>query len=156
MSIRPATPTDATAIAAIWNPIIRDTAITFTDAEKTEADLRAMIAGQPTWVHDTGTVTGFATFGTFRGGPGYRHTGELSLFLAPDTRGQGHGAALLAALETPARARGIHVLVAGIAGSNFGAIRFFARHGYTETGRMPELGRKFGAWHDLVLMQKTL
>jgi L-amino acid N-acyltransferase YncA len=42
--IRDARPTDAAAIAAIWNPIIRDTDITFNPVEKTEAEIAALIA----------------------------------------------------------------------------------------------------------------
>jgi L-amino acid N-acyltransferase len=37
--IRPARPEDATAIAAIWNAVIRDTTATFTTAEKTPQHL---------------------------------------------------------------------------------------------------------------------
>ena len=42
--IRRATPADATAIAALWNPWIRDTAITFNAAEKSPDEVARMIA----------------------------------------------------------------------------------------------------------------
>ena len=41
--IRPALVTDAEALAALWNPWIRDTAITFNPVEKTAAEIAAMI-----------------------------------------------------------------------------------------------------------------
>ena len=39
--IRDARPDDAAAIGAIWNPIIRDTAITFWPTERSDAEIRA-------------------------------------------------------------------------------------------------------------------
>ena len=41
--IRAALPTDAAAIAAFWNPFIRDTAVTFNPVEKSPAEIVAMI-----------------------------------------------------------------------------------------------------------------
>jgi L-amino acid N-acyltransferase len=157
-TIRPATAEDAPAIAAIWNPVIRDSTITFTTEEKTPEAVANQIAEAPAFLvlETSSHVTGFATFGAFRKGPGYRHSAEHTIILAPETHGQGHAAALLAALEDQARNHDIHVLVAGISGENPRAIRFHAAQGYTETARMPEVGRKFGQWLDLVLMQKQL
>ena len=44
--IRDARPEDAAAIGAIWNPVIRDTAITFWPTERTEAEIRAYGASE--------------------------------------------------------------------------------------------------------------
>jgi len=41
--IRRATPSDAPAIAAIWNQAIRDTTITFNPVEKTDAEVALLI-----------------------------------------------------------------------------------------------------------------
>ena len=156
-TIRPAHSDDADRIAAIWNGIIRATALTFTTEEKQAESLAATIAPARWLVAERdGAVAGFACYGAFRGGPGYRHTAELSIYLAEARRGAGAGGPLLAALEDAARAEDIHVLVAGISSENPGSIRCFARHGYAETGRLPEVGHKFGRWLDLVLMQKIL
>ena len=64
--IRPALVTDAEALAALWNPWIRDTAITFNPVEKTAAEIAAMIrdrqaAGHGFWVaEDAGLFVGRA------------------------------------------------------------------------------------------------
>jgi len=156
--IRAATPEDADAIAAIWNRVIRETAATFTTAEKDPGALaRAIAEGAPFHVAGTrGAVVGFVTAFQFRGGPGYAHTWEHSIHLDPAAQGRGLGRALMAAVEADLRARDAHSLFAGIAGENIAGVRFHERLGYAEIARLPEVGRKFGRWHDLVLMQKFL
>lgn len=159
MILRPARATDAARIGAIWNPIIRDTAITFTSEQKSEADLVAMIGarGKAFLVAEIeAEVVGFASYGGFRSGPGYAHAREHTILLGEAARGHGIGRALMQALEAQARAEDVHVLVAGISGENPAAVAFHAALGFAEVGRMPEVGRKFGRWMDLVLMQKIL
>jgi hypothetical protein len=41
-------------------------------------------------------------------------------------------------------------------GSNDGSIRFHENLGFTEVGRLPEVGFKFGRWLDLVLLELRL
>ncbi|UYV39014.1 GNAT family N-acetyltransferase [Rhodobacteraceae bacterium D3-12] len=159
MILRQAEARDAAEISAFWAPMIRDTIITFSTEEKTAADVAAMIEqrGAAFIVAELdGQVVGFATFGTFRNGPGYRHSAELTIILSDQARGKGVGRSLIAALEEAARGQGIHVLVSGVSAENSGAVAFHNACGFVETGRMPEVGRKFGRWHDLVLMQKTV
>ena len=158
MMIRPAIEADAPAIAAIWNESIRDSVITFTDVEKTAADLRQLMAdGQVFLIAEHGgTVVGFATYGSFRKGSGYRHTAELSIYLMQHMQGQGVGKDLMDALQDRARRQDIHVLVAGVSAANRPAIDFHLAMGFSEVARMPEVGRKGGRWLDLVLLQKLL
>lgn len=157
--IRPAAPPDAGAIVAIWNHVIRDTTITFTTQEKTEAELCELITDRaPGFVvaEEGGEIMGFATYGLFRDGPGYAHTRELTIQLATEGQGRGLGRALMSALEAVAREDGVHVLMAGISGANPGSVAFHARLGFKTCGTLREVGRKWGRWLDLVLMQKIL
>jgi phosphinothricin acetyltransferase len=156
--IRPARPGDAAAIAAIWNRVIRDTAFTFTSAEKSVDTLAEAIAAGAPWhvTEAAGAVRVFLTASQFRGGPGYAHTFEHSVHVAPAAQGAGHGRALMRAIEADLAARGAHSLLAGVAGENPGAMAFHAALGYRVVATLPEVGWKFGRWHDLVLMQKML
>jgi len=157
MMIRAAIPKDAAMIADIWNGIIRDPVITFTTKEKTPQSILQLLEVQPVLVADIGNqVSGFATYGAFRAGPGYRHTGEVTIHLAPSARGHGIGRELMQTLLDQARAAGIHVMVAGVSAENPAAIRFHRALGFTEVARMPEVGRKAGRWLDLILLQKLL
>lgn len=160
--IRDSRPDDAGAIAAIWNPIIRDTAITFWPTERSEAEIAAIIAerqaqGFAHLVAETeGRVIGFGTYAQFRGGGGYARSMEHSVHVAPEARGTGSGRALLRTLEDHARAAGHRLMIGGITASNDGSLRFHERMGYAEWGRIPAAGWKFGQFHDLVFMGKDL
>lgn len=100
-------------------------------------------------------ILGYASFGPFRGSwPGYRQTVEHSVHVRAGERGRGIGSALIRALLDEARARDVHVMVGAIDAENKGSLRLHARLGFVETGRMPQVGRKFGRWLDLVFMQR--
>lgn len=159
MIIRPATEADIPAILAIWNPHIRDSAATFTSVEQTPETLATEIAARaPAFLvaEVSGAVQGFASFGPFRAGPGYAHSAEHRVILDGCALRQGAGRALMARLEGIARAEGIHVLIAAVSGENSGAIAFHKVIGFEQVGHLREVGRKFGRWMDLVLLQKTL
>lgn len=155
--IRPATAADAEALAALWNPWIRDTAITFNADEKSAADLAGMIASRPCFlVYANNGLQGFATYSQFRGGVGYSTCMEHTVVLAPNARGRGVGRALLAAVEAHAQAAGAHQMIAGVSGENAEGRAFHAAMGYQQIALVREAGFKFGRFMDLVLMQKFL
>lgn len=159
--LRSATSADATAIGAIWNPIIRDTPITFWPTERSPADIAAFIESRVAahaclLAEDAGQVLGFATYKQFRDGSGYARSMEHTIHVAPEARGRGTGRALLLAIEDHARSAGHRLMIGGITGSNIDSLRFHARMGYAEWGHIPAAGWKFGQFHDLVLMGKDL
>lgn len=160
--IRAAETSDAGGIAALMLPIVRDTTISFLAEPKTAAQIEAELrtkaqAGYGAFVAEqAGVVAGYATYGQFRGGSGYVHAFEHSIALAPETRGQGLGTRLMARLEEHARAAGGHTLWAGVSGENPAGRAFHARLGFAEVAVLPEVGRKFDRWLDLVLMRKEL
>lgn len=160
--IRPAGAWDAPAIAAIWNPVIRNSLITFDAVEKDPDNLVRWLAtrgdlGHGTFVaEEEGEVLGFATYRQFRAGEGYARSMEHTVILADGARRRGLGTQLLAAAEHHARDCGAHSMIAGVSGANTGGIAFHAARGYGEIARVPEVGWKHGRWLDLVLMQKIL
>lgn len=162
LTIRPATAADAAAICGIWNPIVRDTVITFNPVERDTAEITDLIAARQDGpgaffvAEGAGGLLGFASYAQFRGGLGYARCMEHTINLVPAARGQRLGPRLMTTLEDHARAAGHHVMVAAITGSNTGSVRFHAALGYVHVGTMSQVGWKFGQYHDLVLMQKTL
>ncbi|WP_177174640.1 GNAT family N-acetyltransferase [Loktanella fryxellensis] len=160
--IRQAAPDDAAALADLWNPVIRDTTITFNPVPKSPDDVARMIADRTAAGHGflvatvATQVAGFATYGQFRGGDGYRHTGEHTVILGPAARGQGVGRAVMEALCAHARTAGMHSLFAGCSAENPGAIAFHTAIGFRPVAVLPQVGRKFDRWIDLHLLQKML
>jgi L-amino acid N-acyltransferase len=157
--IRPATAADAPAIARIWNALIRESVATFNSVEYTDTQIADMVAakardGHAFFVDDH--VTGYATYGQFRGGVGYARSMEHSIHLSPTASGRGLGRALMKAVEDHARAQGAHSMIAGVGGENTAGIAFHAACGYAHVATIPAVGWKFGRWMDLLLMQKFL
>ena len=160
-AIRDATDDDLPRIVAITNHAILHTTANWNYApvtlEKRREFLHARRArGFPILVAEDGGVVGFASYGDFRPFDGYRHTVEHAIYLDPAARGRGIGKALLGALIGRAREDGLHVMVGAIDANNEISIALHRRFGFVETGRMPQVGRKFDRWLDLVLMQKML
>jgi phosphinothricin acetyltransferase len=162
MNIRPVEEHDFPAILALWNPIIRNTTITFSSEEKTLQSLGAMVderrrAGREFLLAEAGgEVLGFVTYAQFRAGSGYAHAMEHTIILAPAARGRGIGRDLMQQIENHAREGGAHRLFAGVSGENLDGVAFHIRQGFSIVARLPEVGRKFGRWLDLVLMMKAL
>lgn len=114
-------------------------------------------AGLPVLVVVEGEqVLGYASYGPFRAFDGYRQTVEHSVYVAETARRRGAATALLQAIEAEARRAGMHVLLGGIAADNEPSLELHRKLGFVETGRMPQVGQKFGSWLDLVFMQKIL
>lgn len=162
MPIRDAVEADLKAILAITNDAILTTTAnwnirpTTLEARTTWfADRRA--AGLPVLVAEEGrAVCGFASYGPFRAFDGYVATVEHGLYVAREAQRRGHGAALLGALIARAEAAGLHVMVAAIEARNEASLTLHERFGFARVGLMPEVGRKFDRWLDLVLMQRIL
>jgi phosphinothricin acetyltransferase len=165
MRVRAATSRDLPDIRRLFNALIATTTIAWRDHPATAREIRAWFARQQRHGHAVlvaevdGVVAGYASWSRFRGGdrfPGYRHTVEHSVHVGGAHHGQGIGRALVTALVDEAVRRDVHVIVAGIDADNDASIAFHRALGFTEVARMPEVGRKFDRWLDLVLMQRTV
>ena len=162
MTIRPATAQDIPAITAIYNEVVANSNAVWTEKQDSEADRLAWMKarqalGYPVLVAVEGeSVLGYGTFGDFRAWPGYRYSVEHSVYIGKEYRGRGLGRIIVEELVTAATKLGKHVLIAGIDGSNEASLRLHAQMGFVEVARMPEIGRKFGRWLDLVFMQRML
>lgn len=162
MLIRDADVEDLPAITDLFNALIPTTTIAWREDVATIDEMAEWFreqreAGLPVLVADAnGSVVGYCCWTTFRGGArfrGYRYTAELTIHVDQTRHRAGIGTALLGALIERARQSGLHVLVAGIDADNVVSIDFHRSFGFSEVARMPETGRKFDRWLDLVLMQ---
>jgi L-amino acid N-acyltransferase YncA len=160
--IRPAEQADVEAIVAIYNDVMRSSSTIWREEPTSVAERHEWLAetstmGYPALVAtDALGVLGFIAAEPFRPWPGYAATWEHSVHVRRDARSRGVGGCLLDAMQATLRTRDAHMMVAGIDSENDGSLRFHARAGFLETGRMPEVGQVRGSWRHLVLLQKTL
>jgi L-amino acid N-acyltransferase YncA len=162
MKLRDATPDDAPAIAAIYNPYIADTTISFEEEPVPDAEMARRIAdvqaaGLPWLVAEAGgAVIGYAYATKWRVRHAYRHSVESSVYLAPAAARKGIGSALYTALFERLRAGGYHLVIGGIALPNEASVALHEKMGYEKAAHFKEVGFKFGRWLDVGYWQKKL
>lgn len=157
--IRPATEADLPTILDIYNHAVLNTTATYDHtpvslesrqvwfAERVGSGLPVLVA-----TDEAGQVLGWASYGPYRPRLGYSRTVEHSVYLSPEAQGQGTGGRLLETLINHARAAGVHTMIGVIDADNVGSLRFHERYGFRETGRLPQVGHKFGRWLDAAFM----
>jgi phosphinothricin acetyltransferase len=159
--IRRATAADAAAIAEIYNDAVLHSVATFDAEPKTAEDREQWLAEHderhPVLVaEDAGLVVAWASLTEWSDRPAYSETAEVSLYVRDGYRGRGIGHELLRAAIEAGRQVGLHTLIARITEGNAPSIRLAEWAGFTEVGVMREVGRKFGKWLDVRVMQLVL
>jgi L-amino acid N-acyltransferase YncA len=140
--IRMAQGSDADAIAQIYAYHVLNGTASFDIVPRTSVETEQKIAdilskGWPFLIAERDNrVLGYAYATAFRDRPAYGFTCEDSIYVDPDFVGQGVGAKLLRALMVQATQ--------------------CSKLGFTQSGRMRSVGRKFGRWLDSVYMQAEL
>ena len=160
--IRQAADADLPAILAIYNDAVEHTTAVFEYRAHT-LDMRRewfrakQAASLPVFVATDGDrILGFATYGPFRAWPAYKYSVELSVYVEAGARRRGVGTELVRAVVDDARARELHVVIAGITADNEISLRLHERLGFREVAHIPQVGYKFGKWLDLKFLQLVL
>jgi len=162
LCIRDAEAHDGAAIAAIYNPFILHSSISFEEQAVTAQEMTARIAAVHAaalpWLVATrgGVVLGYAYATRWRVRHAYRHSVETSVYLAPEAAGSGTGSALYAALLERLRAAGCHLAIGGIALPNPASIALHRKFGFEQVAHFKEVGLKFGEWRDVTYWQRIL
>jgi L-amino acid N-acyltransferase YncA len=162
MNIRTATPDDAAAIAAIYEPVIRLTAISFETEAPDAAEMRARIektlASLPWLVAQdaAGDVCGYAYASKHRERAAYQWSVDTTVYVREDRRGQGVGRALYGRLLPLLADLGYCQAFAGIALPNAGSIGLHEALGFEAIGIYRNVGFKHGAWRDVGWWQRSL
>lgn len=162
MEIRDAIAGDGDALAAIYNPYIADTIVTFEEAPVSAADMRDRVAdvqraGMPWLVlDDDGRTRGYAYATTWRTRIAYRHCTEITVYLDDTQWRRGYGTALYAALFERLLATDLHVVLGCISLPNEASIALHEKFGLSKVAHFSEVGFKFGRWIDVGYWQRTL
>ena len=158
---RVATVADAAAVADIYAPYVRDTAITFEvdapDASELEARIRRIGAQYPWLVAvSDGELVGYAYACENRSRAAYRWSVDTAVYLRGSTHRRGVGRALYDRLFAILRAQGYVNAFAGITLPNAASIALHHRMGFRMIGLHKRVGYKLGAWHDVGWWQLSM
>ena len=159
--LRLATMGDAEAIREIYNVEVTETTNTFDleprSLEQQRSWLSERLGALGVIVAEVdGRIAGFASLSEYRPRPAYRTTVESSVYVAGWARGEGVGRALMHELVHVATQRGFHTIIANIVGGHEASVALHHAAGFEVVGTQREVGRKFGTWLDLVVMQRML
>ena len=158
MEVRLAQHSDGEAIRAIYNREVTGSTVTFDMVPRSPEEQRRWLeehsGAHPALVAvERGTVVGFGSLSPYRSRPAYSTTVEDSVYVHPDRRGGGVGRAVLSELVGLAQAHGFHAVMARIVGGHDASIGLHRVCGFEVVGVEKEVGRKFGQWLDVVLME---
>jgi phosphinothricin acetyltransferase len=159
---RLAGPGDAEAIRAIYNAEVVGSTVTFDLVPRTREDQLAWLA-QHSGAHPaivaveaSGTVVGFGSLSPYRPRPAYSTTVEDSVYVHRSERGHGVGRVLLDELVHLSDVHGFHAVMARIVGGHEASVALHRACGFELVGIERQVGRKFGRWLDVALMQRLL
>jgi phosphinothricin acetyltransferase len=161
MQVRPAAAADSEAVRAIYNVEVLGSTVTFDLVPRTSDEQRAWMEEHsgvyPAVVAvDGDEIIGFASLSPYRPRPAYSTTVEDSVYVSGDRRGQGVGKALLGEIVRLAGAHGFHSIIGRIVGDHEASIALHRSCGFRLVGVEQEVGRKFGRWLDVAVMQLLL
>ncbi|MFL5291268.1 MAG: arsinothricin resistance N-acetyltransferase ArsN1 family B [Myxococcales bacterium] len=159
--IRPASAADAEAIAAIYRPIVLDTAISFETVPPGPAEMERRIAAAleiAPWLvyEEQGKVGGYAYGSRHRERAAYQWSVDVSVYVDGAFRRRGIGSALYKALFPLLRLQGFFAAHAGITLPNAGSVGLHESLGFVRVGVYRSVGYKLGAWHDVGWWQLSL
>jgi L-amino acid N-acyltransferase len=162
VKIRSAAAGDAEALMAIYNPVVETSTATFDLVPRTleeqldwlsdRAGARIVLVAED----EDGSIAGYSALSPYRDRAAYSTTVEDSVYVHPDHQGRCVGRLLLESLVDTARAHGFHAMMARIVADHESSIALHSVCGFQVVGHEREVGRKFGRWLDVTLMERLL
>ena len=161
LCIRRATLDDAAAIREIYNFEVENETSTFDLVSRT-------LEVQQAWIMERSgafavvvatldeQVVGFGALSEYRDRAGYSTSVEDSIYVSRDHSRRGIGRAILEYLLSEAEASGFHTVMARVGAAGIASRALHEACGFTLVGIEREIGRKFGRWLDVALMQCIL
>lgn len=162
LRIRRALVGDALAICDIYNHEVQFETSTFDLVPRTLENQSAWIAARSgafsaiVAVTSEDEVVGFGALSEYRDRAAYSTSVENSVYVKRDMSRRGIGRLILITLLEQAADSGFHVVMARIEASGTASRALHESCGFTIVGIEREIGRKFGKWLDVALMQCVL
>lgn len=162
VTVRSVKPSDANAIAAIYNHYIEHTVATFEQDNVSTAEMRSRIAKikaqQLPWLvlEDERGILGYAYATRWKERAAYRFSVETTIYLKPDVKGKGLGTTLYSTLIELLKNLKVHSALAGIALPNDNSIKLHEKMGMRKVAHFEEVGFKLNRWVDTGYWQVIL
>lgn len=168
VKIRFATEDDAQELLKIYEPYVRNTAVTFEydvpSVEEFAGRIRNVLTKFPYIVaEEGGQIVGYAYVGVFKARPAYDWAVESSIYVKSDMRRNGVGRLLYEHLEAILKEQGILNFYACIACPEVedeyltrNSMKFHERLGFRKVGEFYKCGYKFNRWYNMVWMEKHI
>jgi L-amino acid N-acyltransferase YncA len=162
LTVRLARLDDAETTRQIYNAEVTTSTVTFDLVPRSLAEQREWLTAR-SGAHavlvaedEAEGVVGFASLSPWGKRPAYATSVEDSVYVHRDHRGRGIGKALLGELLEVATAHGFHAVFARIVGDQAASTKLHESLGFEIVGTEREVGRKFGRWLDVVVMELLL
>jgi phosphinothricin acetyltransferase len=162
MLVRHAQPAlDAAACAAVYEPFVTDSAISFEEVapstEEFAARIERLSRTHPWLVAELGgDVVGFAYGAPHRERAAYRWAADVSVYVAATAHRRGIGRKLYETLFALLGAQGIRILCAGVTLPNEASVALHEVLGFQRVGVYRQIGFKQGFWRDVGWWQLQL
>lgn len=161
MLIRRVEEADARAILDIYAPYVAETSISFEyeipSLGEMASRIRELLPCYPYLAAvSEGQLVAYAYAGPHKSRAAYQWNAELSVYVDRNHRGRGTGRALYGALlEILARQNFVNIYGV-VTTPNPASQRLHEFFGFNPAGRLRRSGYKEGAWHDIVIYEKSL
>jgi len=162
ITIRGATPNDASDLARIYNHYIEHAVTTFETEPVSSAEMVQRVRANedeklPWFVAErNGDVAGYTYASKWKGRCAYRYSVETTVYLEKEAVGCGIGRQLYTELLEALRALSLHVAIGGIALPNERSVRLHEAMGFRKVAHFEEVGFKLDRWVDVGYWQKML
>jgi L-amino acid N-acyltransferase len=158
VEIRPVRDSDSEAVIAVFNHYASTGYAAYPDQPVTghfyeylrEGNFSFYVLEAPKGVVGFGLTKPFLPF------PAFSKCCMLTYFILPEYMNRGLGSWLLDRLATDAKKLGLVMMVANMASKNEASVSFHRKNGFEESGRLRNVGTKFGESFDVIWMQKEI
>lgn len=161
ITIRFAVPADSEALLEIYAPYVKDTAVSFeTEVPSPQAFAQRIEATGRQYPYLVclvdGGVAGYTYASKHRERAAYLYDVDSSIYVSPQYHGSGIARRLYGCLFALLKEQGYCNAYAAYTVPNEKSRRFHEKCGFNLIGTHHKTGYKFGTWHDVTWLEKTI
>lgn len=161
MEIRQVKPEDALSILSIYAPYVANTVVSFEIEVPSLEDFKHRIEtisqNYPYLVCECDReIIGFAYATKYHERAAYKHSAEVSIYVADAHHGKGIGKALYTKLFENMVKQNLYTAFSGITIPNEKSVALHKSVGFTEIGVCHNIGYKLGNWRSVLYLEKSL